>query len=126
MTKDYPSLIDCFNKDGKLPQKLTFSLAALLVLYKGTYNRITFEIKDTPELVDLIQTEWKKPQETETLVKNILSNAAIWKKDLTQIEGLIDQVAVYVKSILNNGIKQAIQNTLSPLRKVFNYYKSCN
>ncbi len=109
MTRDYPSMRDCFEKNGKLPNNLTLSLAALLVLYKGEYNDLKFEIKDTQEYVDFIQSEWSKDQSTEAFTKAVFSNASIWDQNLDAIDGLTQKVSGYIDTILNKGIKEALK-----------------
>jgi len=109
MTRDYPSFIDCFNKNKQLPNHLTFSLAALLVHYKGEYNGITFEIKDTDEHVSFIQEQWNSDVDLEIKIKNIFANKSIWGEDLDSIEGLTTKVAKYINDILTKGIQQTLQ-----------------
>ncbi len=112
MTRDYPSLLDCYNKDGKVPAKLSLSLAALLILYKGEYNGIEFTINDTAEHVEFIQSSWKNMESYTSLTASILSNASIWNTDLTSIEGLAHAVSGYIEEIMTSGIKSAIQKTI--------------
>ncbi|MBK3516078.1 tagaturonate reductase [Carboxylicivirga marina] len=112
MTRDYPSLMDSLHRTGKLPAKLSFSLAALLVLYRGQYNNLEFTIKDTPEHVNFIQAEWNKMESYSTLTANILSNKAIWNTDLSTVEGLSAAVAGYIESIMEQGIKPALKQII--------------
>ncbi|MCW3806315.1 tagaturonate reductase [Plebeiibacterium marinum] len=111
ITRDYPSLLDSLNRTGKLPEKITFSLAALIVLYKGEYNGLSFEIKDTPEYVDFIQGEWNSGKSPEEITKVIINNEKIWGVNLAEVEGLADKVAGCVKSIVEDGIKVAIEKS---------------
>jgi len=110
MTRDYPTVADNLKNKGELPNHVTFSLAALLILYKGEYNGLTFEIKDTPEFVEFIQAEWAKEQPTAELVANILGNNKIWGEDLSAVEGLAPKIVGYIDSILNDGMKKAVQS----------------
>ncbi len=112
MTRDYPSLNDCFEKDGKLPNRLTLSLAALLILYKGEYKDLKFEVKDTQEDLDFIQNEWSKDQDATAFTKAVLSNAKIWGTDLNAVAGLTEKVAGYIDDILNEGIKKALKKVI--------------
>ncbi len=112
MTRDYPSLIDCYNREGKVPEKLTFSLAALLILYKGQYNQLEFTINDTKEHVEFIQNAWSNMDTYASLAEEILSNEAIWNKNLSEIDGLTAKVAGYIEDIMENGIQSAIQKVV--------------
>ncbi len=112
MTRDYPSMKDCFDKNGEVPAKLTFSLAALIALYKGEYNDLAFDIKDTAEHVEFIQNAWSSMESYTSLTETILSNSAIWGEDLTAIAGLKDKVAEYLEDIRENNIQSALKKVL--------------
>ncbi len=109
VTRNYPSLIDSAKRTGKVPDRLSFSLAALLVQYSGVYNNgLKFSISDNQESVDFIQAEWRKYSNAEVLVKNILSNESIWGLNLNSVDGLSATVAGYLKNIQDKGIKVAL------------------
>ncbi len=112
MTRDYPSLLDCYKKDGKVPDKLAFSLAALLILYKGAYNDLEFTVNDTAEHVAFIQEAWNTNSSYASLTKQILSNKSIWVEDLMAIEGLSDKVATFIADIMENSIQKALKKVL--------------
>lgn len=112
MTRDYPSLIDSQERNGQLPAKLSFSLAALLVLYRGSYNGLEFTINDTQEHVDFIQHEWNKMTSYGALTNNILANTAIWNTDLSSINGLSKAVAGYIEAIMEQGIETALKQVI--------------
>ncbi len=112
MTRDYPSLIDSLQRSGQLPQRLSFSLAALLVLYRGSYRKLKFTINDTPEHVSFIKSEWNNLTSYSALTSNILSNKSIWNTDLTTIDGLSTAVAQYIEAIMEQGIESAIKQVI--------------
>lgn len=112
VTRDYPSLVDSFNRTGELPTRLTFSLASLLVLYKGEYKGLKFSITDTPEYLDFIQTQWNSKCSTEENINTILSNKEIWGVDFTAIDGCIAKVTEYVKLILEEGIEKGLKSII--------------
>ena len=110
MTRDYPSLIDYFNTNNEVPPKLSLSLAALIVLYRGEYKHLSFTINDTTEHVSFIQNEWKNMKSYESLTKAILSNDKIWGIDLSLITGLTEVIGEYIRVILEDDIRTAIKN----------------
>jgi tagaturonate reductase len=112
MTRDYPSLLDYFDREGRLPERLTLSLAALLVLYKGEYKGIEFTINDTPEAIDYIQQAWKNKESYASLTTTILSNESLWNTDLTDINGLSESVAGFIDQIMTHGIQTALKNVI--------------
>jgi tagaturonate reductase len=108
MTRNYPSFMDYYYSRGQLPKRLTFSLAALLVLYKGYYEDMVFEICDTPEWILFIQKQWANGHTVEEVIGNILGNKNIWGEELAAMEGLSENIVAYVKSIQSDGIQQAL------------------
>ncbi len=111
VTRDFPTVKDTVASTGKLPKKVTFSLAALLVLYKPG-NPIGFEAKDTPELLEIINSVWASETSVEEKVKSILSNEKIWGINLDEVSGLSAAVAGYVNEILDNSIQSALADII--------------
>ncbi len=109
MTRDYPSFIESLERTGELPKRLTFSLAALLLLYKGEISGGTFEVRDTAEHVEFIQNQWKAGANVSEVVKNILGNSKVWGVDLAAISGLLAQVTQNIEFIQKDGISSALQ-----------------
>ncbi|MCT4587182.1 MAG: tagaturonate reductase [Carboxylicivirga sp.] len=109
MTRDYPSLKDSYRQNGKIPAKLSLSLAALIVLYKGSYKTLSITINDTPEHVSFIQNEWANLSSYEALTHAILSNESIWGRNLSNITGLELIICKYIREIMENGIESAIK-----------------
>ncbi|MCW3785299.1 tagaturonate reductase [Plebeiibacterium sediminum] len=111
VTRDFPTVKDTVASTGKLPKKVTFSLAALLVLYKPG-NPIGFEAKDTPELLEIINSVWASDSSVEEKVQSILSNDKIWGINLDEVPGFSAAVAGYVNNILDNSIQSALAEIL--------------
>lgn len=112
MTRDYPSLLDDFHRQGKVPKKLALSLAALLILYKGEYNGIVFTLNDTPEAIEFIQQAWAEMESYAALTASILSNKSLWHTDLTAIDGLADAVSGYIEDIMTLGIHSVLEKLI--------------
>jgi len=119
VTRDYPSLLDTFNRTGELPNRLTFSMAALLVFYKGEYNGLTFNITDTPELVKFIQDQWHNELSLSEKIKNILSNSELWGDNLNTIDGFTNKVTHYVQTILQEDVKQVIKQLVKSNEEIY-------
>lgn len=111
-----PSLLDYFEKYGKLPIRLTFSLAALMAFYEGD------EIKDGtligyrngeeyPIIDDMAVLEFFKDncrKETSEFVTAFLKREDFFGQDLTKLEGLTDRITVYLEDIKKNGMRSAL------------------
>ena len=106
--RNYPTLIDNWQKAGKVAEKELFTFAALLTLYSG---KVEFEPNDTAEHVEFIQKVWNNDDIAAT-VKAIVENRDIWTVDLTAVTPLVERVAEYVKDILDNGMAAALKRML--------------
>ncbi len=107
ITRDYPSLKNSIERTGKLPKRLCFSLAALILLYND--NMVEgFKVNDTNTELSAMQAEWKSEASLSEKVNNILSNHALWDINLNQHDGLTQKVSNYIKQIKEVGILSAL------------------
>lgn len=106
--RDFPTLKDNFTKKNKEAKLVTFSFAALLVLYSGKAE-VPFIPNDTAEFVDFIQSSFNK-ENIKGWVEGIVKNKKIWKEDFTEIPFFIDEVTKDVELILNEGMKEAVSS----------------
>lgn len=122
-TRNLPSLLGYIEKTGKLPQHLTFSLAALISFYRGTVregavlkgerNGSSYDIMDSPDVLDrfakLYAAGGDAAQMAARLSHEVLSETAWWGQDLTKVAGLEKQVAGYLEAIWTKGIREAMK-----------------
>lgn len=92
-----PSLLEYFDKFGRLPKALCRALAALIAFYNGEWQGEQFmgerrgemyEIRDDKEILQIFSSAHK----SDDPVLQILSNVKLWGKDLLKIEGLYELV----------------------------------
>ncbi len=120
-----PSLLEYLDCKGQLPKILTFSLAALIVFYRGTCfrgavllgrrNQEYYEIQDDMEVLKFFAQAWKEFQDhgdINGLCSRVLAKQEFWGQDLNNIEGLRETVAGYIHDILNQGMKSAVGNLI--------------
>lgn len=116
-TRNLPSLADYFKKNNRLPQKLVFSLAALIAWYRGQNNGTSYEVSDDPEIVSWFAEAWKAydgtPESISFLVEKTLGNRQFWKKDLNTIKGLAPAVSGYLFLIEKTGMANALEVVLT-------------
>ena len=119
-----PSILEYQNKHDKLPEKLTFSLAALIAVYKdgridGTSMQARrehgeFVMKDDVAVLSffaLVWSEFDGSQASATrIASKVLANSDIWGQDLNQVAGLTDKIGSYLYSIAVNGMQAAVRN----------------
>lgn len=115
-----PSLLKYYELNNELPAILTFSLAALIVFYKGyngsdgkengAWNGEKYTVQDDEKILEYF-SELNSFQDAGTfeMISNILSKKYLWDSDLNDIPGLADCVANYYVSINQIGMKSAIE-----------------
>lgn len=96
-----PSMLDYYNKTGRLPEKLTYSFAALLIFYKGVFKGEKLPIQDEEEIIWFFEESWNKP-DLDLTVDSILANEKIWGKNLTHLSGLKVKIINAMDRILLN------------------------
>lgn len=118
-----PSILEYQKHTGKLPEKLTFSLAALLAVYKDGKvegsNMLAkreagdFIMKDDVPVLEFFAENWNRCDGTQAGVlaftQTALTNAAIWGQDLNQISGLTDKTAAYLYRIITDGMQATVR-----------------
>ena len=112
-----PSLLAYVENTGELPKRLTFSIAALMAFYSSTERQDKvligkrdgeeYKIMDDAAVLDFFAANCEK--ETAEFVNLCLSNVEFWGKDLTEIDGLADQVAGYLGQIRELGMRKAME-----------------
>ena len=99
------------------PENAALGFAAYLVFMKavkqeddifyGNFNNNSYPIKD-PQ-AKYFYEQWKNFS-TPQLVKNVLTNIALWNADLTTIPGFAEKVVENVEDILLYGMVEVMQN----------------
>ncbi|MBP6432185.1 MAG: tagaturonate reductase [Ferruginibacter sp.] len=100
-----------------VPQNMAIGFAAFLVfmkavkndgeVYYGNFNGADYPIKDPN--ANYFFEQWQN-YSTKEMVKNILSNTALWNTNLTDISGFEEKVLENVEDILAYGMQQVITN----------------
>lgn len=107
-----PVVKDYQHDQGKLPNRIVFALAALILFYKGSYSGAEIDLKDNLEVLAIFDANWKKKDAgeltTQEFTKNILGNTTIWSEDLTQIEGMVEEVSKNIANIEKHGIQKTM------------------
>lgn len=111
-----PSFLGYINKNGQVPARLTFSLAALFAFYTGSEirngalignrNGAEYEIKDDAKILEFFAANSGKS--AKEFAHAALSNVDFWGEDLSAYAGVEDCVAAYIEEIRSAGMKAAI------------------
>ncbi len=113
-----PSFLAYIEQEGKLPQHLTFSFAALMAFYTGTEIRdkalighrdgAEYQIMDDAFVLEFFAANSTKPVEAYTHA--VLSNTAFWGQDLSALPGVEDAVTSYLQEIRDNGMRKTMES----------------
>lgn len=121
-TRVLPSIIEYQKRFGRLPEKLTFSMAALIAVYKdgrveGTSMRARrekgeFIMKDDLPVLEFFEETWKKfdgsRESALEVARAVLGNIDLWEEDLNKVPDLTEKVGDYLYQITAHGIKQTV------------------
>lgn len=116
-TRNLPSVLQYIEKKGSLPKGLLFSLAALLVFFKGKRGEQDIFLQDNPEFLELYKKLWAEYdgsyQSVEKLVEEFLGLKSHWEVDLNTIEGFKAAVSENVYAILRVGMETSLKRVIS-------------
>lgn len=92
-----PSILEYVKRKNQLPERLLFSLAALIRFYDGTWKNESLPVNDSADIIDFFRTiSNRTPLEK---VNAVLSNKSFWDEDLTRIKGLADRIETHLQEI---------------------------
>lgn len=124
-TRVLPSLEGYCEKRGEIPVKLSFSLAALIALYRGrgegeamrsAQGKGAYLLRDDTWVLNFFGELWSGKscagEQRRQLVEKVLGSALLWGRDLNRLPGLTEQVADHLEAILERGMEQALRRTI--------------
>lgn len=105
-TRVLPSLIAFTRSRGSPPQRLGFSLAALILFYEAA------EARDGEEVLRILRRAWGECGDLTlgipTLARRVLGEQALWGMNLNELPGLTEMVSDRLARMLSVGTKAAI------------------
>lgn len=112
-----PSLLEAVKRTGKLPRRLSFSLAALMAFYRGDEMRDgalvghrgdeAYLIRDDAAVLDFFLNNGQ--HDADELTRAFLGREDFFGQDLNQIPGLTDDVSSALRDIRENGMHAAME-----------------
>lgn len=110
-----PSLLSYAEEKGELPKCLTFSLAAFIKFYQGEMkdgaytgtrkDGTQYPLRDDADVLKFFTDVWADP-DAGKVAQAVLSHTEFWRgRDLTEVAGLLDAVAGYLKEMETKDIK---------------------
>ncbi|ATY89469.1 tagaturonate reductase [Pectobacterium atrosepticum] len=117
-TRILPQLLTYRERHGELPARLTFALAALIAFYRGERSGEgdalqAYPLQDDAHWLERYSTLWAGVKENTVslaeLVNVVLRDADHWEQDLTQVPGLAAQVTEQLQTIVERGMRAAVE-----------------
>lgn len=112
-----PSFLGYLEKEGKLPEHLTFSLAALMAFYTGSEirdnalighrSREEYRILDDEAVLEFFKENSGK--ETADYAHAVLANVDFWGQDLSVLPGVQAAITSYLADIRALGMRGAME-----------------
>jgi tagaturonate reductase len=107
-----PTLIDYKLLTGSLPERVMFSFAALIVLYRGKRGDGQIPLNDSPAVIETMKDLWQGSLTPDEIAGRVLSKTDFWGMDLNAIAGFTESVSYYMESILDKGMEKALEDFL--------------
>lgn len=119
-TRNLPQLLQYEKQTGQLPKNLCFSLAALIVFYRGIREssgvKVSYALQDDQPWLDFYQSAWTAHSQgtlsSSELVTQVLSNQKHWECDLSVLPNLVPCITHNIDQILNVGMLNALSELL--------------
>ena len=109
-TRVMPSIQEYYRINNHYPDFLIFSLAGLIVFYRGIYADKTISLTDNQQTLDVLFNCWNSNFTSSEIAKIVLSQKNIWETDLSQNVELVAKTAQCIDSIQNDGMLQALKS----------------
>ena len=108
-----PTALDFVKTSGKFPPCMAFSLASLLVFFKGSRNKEAIKLQDEQQFLDFYTDVWAKYEANQLDVHGVvtafLGLETHWEMNLNDIPGLTQQMTQTVEAILTDGMEVALR-----------------
>jgi len=125
-TRNLPTLLNYYETHNMLPQKMVFSLAAMIAYFKGESEEgIQYKLQDDQWILDFYKEAWAecdgRPISIYKLSEKVLSLDKVWKRNLNEVPNLTISVSSYLFLIEQVGMKKAVKSVLNknnPLMKM--------
>ena len=106
-----PSVTEYYKRLEKLPQCLTFSIAAFISFYhQGVRNGVAYEVSDDPWVLAFFEDH--KNDDCKALAHAVINNKALWGDALAEIPGFEEAVAADLERIEKEGMYKAMEDCL--------------
>lgn len=112
-TRILPQFLTYVETEKAIPKYMAFSLAALIVFYRGKRGEEIIPLNDEPKFLELFADLWSKYDGTLTVATRIAESVLglrHWGENLNEIVGLTEMVGNYIYAIDKDGVKSILEN----------------
>jgi len=107
-----PSLMDEMERNGRIPERLSFIFASLLYYYRGFGEGKQFVLKDSDDFIKLMKDAWVEIDSSESQISELCRHVMahpVWGVDLTKYPLLISRVSEQLYAISSQGILESLK-----------------
>jgi tagaturonate reductase len=126
-TRNLPTLLNYYETHGMLPQKVVFSLAAMIAYYKGEAEGKSYNTQDDQWILDFYKDVWNacdsRPISIYQLTEKVLNLDKVWKRNLNEMQNLTISVIHYLFLIQQVGMKKSVKSVLDKNSHLKRMYK---
>ncbi len=111
-TRVLPTILENINDLNHFPTHALFSLAALMVFYRGKRGDANINLQDDPKFIELFKTLWDEYDNTlegaRKLVSKVLGLEEHWEVNLNSLDGVTDFVTNCLYQMVNNPMRDVL------------------
>ncbi|MDE7326973.1 MAG: tagaturonate reductase [Lachnospiraceae bacterium] len=111
-TRLLPTYNDYREKFGRSPKHILFSLASLIVFYRGKRDGEEIALADAPEYLEFWKKLWESGEDYMAMAQCVLANELLWEQSLA-VDDNVELVAGYIENIVKNGERAALRDFLA-------------
>jgi tagaturonate reductase len=118
-TRLLPQLLRYYENNKRVPPFITLALAATICFYRGKLDDMTYPLTDDELFLDMYQDLWFKIEpesfdlKTATeIARQVLGQNQHWETKLLSLDGLLEQTAENVLSIVTKGMQKTLSEQL--------------
>ena len=104
-----PQLLEYYERYNELPKRLVFSLASLIVFYKGFRKKEEIQIKDDEYILEFYKELWGNNLAYNVIAEKVLGLKKLWEVDLSNNLELLKLLSNYIKIIDQKGINDSLK-----------------
>jgi tagaturonate reductase len=107
-TRLKPTLKDAVAIEGRAPDLVAFSFAALLWFYRGKADRGRYPMRDDAGALALIAAAWAEAGPAAEVATGLMRETQLWGEDLTKIATFAGAVSTAISDIEAFGVRGAL------------------